>query len=216
MTVLHQDGCRQPFAAPLALETDGRASFRVARRNKMQFALATIDPRVAEIERGRKARGLSHNQLIQKAGVHPSTWYYLRCGEQAAQPRTLARLQAALAVAPVLPKAPPAPPVKALIHAIAAVIVGMIGDDLALMAAINPKKFGKASVALQPRRIRTVAVYVAAVELEIENTAIARALGCSRANIRQVRDDIEAVRHEGGAVDRLIARVAATLRGEGP
>lgn len=209
---------------PLALSTvecppGGQAGagivpcFRAATRNKTQFALLTVDPAVAAIEAARKRRGLSHYQLIAAARVHPSTWYYLRHGQQQARPATIKRLADAVAAAPVA-KLPPPAPLKALVNATAALIARALAGNAALIAAVNPRKGGLASSALQPRRIRSIAVYLLAVEIEIGNADIARALGCSRMNVKQVRDDIHELRDDGGPVDALFDGVVVALKGE--
>lgn len=187
-------------------------AFTVAKRNKTQFALTVVDPQIAAIERARVSRRLSHNQLTQAAGVHPSTWFYLRHGEQRPSKGTLERLRRAIEHAP---PAAPIEPLAALMRATQALLIAAVAGDRALLEAINPKKFGRTDPTLQPRRIRTVAIYLLTVELAIDNHVLAKAIGCSRNNVRQVRADIEEIREEGGAVDALFLRVAELLRGEG-
>lgn len=59
-------------------------------------------------------------------------------------------------------------------------------------------------------RARRLAIYIVTVELEIPNADLARALGCSRQNVKQARDKVEDWRGDA-AIDALIAGVTATM-----
>lgn len=201
-----QSATDRPQREPLPLPEPG--AFGVARANKTQFALAVVDPRIAAIERTRAARKLSHQQLCGAARIHPRTWFYLRRGEQAPKPSTLERLEAAIAAAPERPKAVP---LAALVRAVEALLARAIEGDTALAAAVNDKR----NVKGPPRpRLRTLALYLVAVEVEAGNAAIARALGMTRANVHKARHTIEELADDP-RVRALLDELARTLQGEG-
>lgn len=195
----------------------------VARRNKTQFALASVDPRVTAIERQRRDKGLSHTKLLAAAGVHPSTWFFLRRGEQAPRAGTLDRLEAAIgqagrAVEPAALKNV----ILATVRVAETVIVSALdagangagttrAQSLPLVQALDPRC--RRATALRRSRRRVLAVYLVAVELELGNAEIARALGCSRQNVKQLRDAVEALRDDARA-DEFLERCRRQLTGE--
>lgn len=186
-------------------------SFGVARRNKTQLALSTVDPRIAAIDRARAARGLSHQELCARAPLHPSNWYFLRNGQQTPKRLTIKRLEAALAASPPKPKIAP---LAGLVHAAEALLRAAIGRDPALLGAVSYRRANRkaAAPALAAGRLRTLALYLVAVEVEVENVAIARALGITRANVHKARNTVEELADDP-RVRSLLDRCAATLRG---
>jgi hypothetical protein len=93
-----------------------------------------------------------------------------------------------------------------------------VARDPALAAALRwrrprrPRRPGASDAPPVPlSRMRRLAVYLAAVELMIGNTVIARALGMSRQAVKQTRDDVEDLRSHP-LVELLLDRVAAELR----
>ena len=73
----------------------------------------------------------------------------------------------------------------------------------------------EAPAAIARARLRRIAVYLAAVELEVGNAEIARALGTTRQNVHQARNAVEDLRGRP-AVDALLERCRKLLQGEGP
>lgn len=187
----------------------GAEPFVISHRQK-QASLAIIDPRVTAIEQRRARAGMSHNILCARAGVHPSTWSFLRAGQQAPRPETLKRLAAAL------DGRSSAPPdvIAALVNAAQCMLAAAVAGDARLIAALTWRRPGRRGVpaTVVPARLKRVAVYLAAVELCVGNAAIARALNVSRQNIKQTRDQVEDLRGND-AVDRLLTKVATDLRG---
>jgi hypothetical protein len=66
---------------------------------------------------------------------------------------------------------------------------------------------------LKAATLRRQAMYLAAVELEIGNADLGRALACSRQNIKQARDKVEDMRDADATLDALLDRCALLLRG---
>lgn len=210
-------GLQTPFAlstvpapeTPFALSTEAPArtpfALSIVRRNKTQFALSIVDPRVAEVERERARVKMSHATLCARAKVHAATWFYLRKGEQAPRAGTIDRLKAAVANA-----RPPKPSTAAAQHrSIVALLALLAGEDPEIMLAQDftaerPTLPGW----LKAATIRRQAMYVAAVELQIGNADLGRALNCSRQNIKQARDSIEDARDKDPRLNALLDRVA--------
>jgi transcriptional regulator with XRE-family HTH domain len=185
----------------------------IARRNKRQFRLTVIDPRVAAIERERTAAGISHNELCQCARVHPSTWRAWRSGQQEPKPAILERLKTAIVGR--LANARRDVTVLAALHRVVIVhLAQRQGADPELVLEQDFSAERPQSPAwLHAAQLRRQAMYLLAVELEIPNANIGRALGCTRQNVKQARDRIEEARDADPAVDRTLDDMGRLLRG---
>lgn len=176
-------------------------------RNKTQFALfATVDPRIAEIERERARKKIPHAVLCARARVHPSNWYFLRHGQQAPRASTIERLKAVVAS-----MAAPAPSgAAAQYRSIVALLAILSGEDPETMLAQDFSAHQTPTLPgwLKAATLRRQAMYVAAVELQISNAELGRALNCSRQNIKQARDSIEDARDKDPRLNALLDRVA--------
>ena len=64
---------------------------------------------------------------------------------------------------------------------------------------------------LQAARINRMGIYVIAVELMLGNAELARALGCTRQNVKQARDDVEDWREAERKIERAITAVSASV-----
>lgn len=183
----------------------------VARRGKRQLTLRVADPRVEKIERLREAKGVTHARLCAGAPVHPTNWYYIRTGEVTAQQATLDRITAFLTQEQ--PQRAPANVLQSFVLAAERVIVAELEnrhDRKALVGAINDKRMQRPE--LRADRLRLLAVYITAVELEVPNAELGRALGHARQAIKQGRDKIEGLR-ECDAVDAFLDHVRDVLTG---
>lgn len=198
---------------PIALSTvrPGETPFAlsIVKRNKTQFALSIVDPRITDIERERARKKISHATLCAGARVHAATWFYLRRGEQVPRASTLARLKAAIAsVAAPKPNA-----IEAHYRAIMALLALLSSKDPeAALAQDFSVERPTVPAWLEAATLRRQAMYVAAVELQIGNADLGRALGCSRQNIKQARDAVEDARDKEPRLDALLDRVARLVK----
>lgn len=84
-------------------------------------------------------------------------------------------------------------------------LAGVLAQDLSVQRPRNP-------VWLQAARINRMAIYVIAVELELKNAELARALGCTRQNVKQARDDVEDWREAERKVERALTAVSISVK----
>jgi hypothetical protein len=130
---------------------------------------------------------------------------------------TLRRMNAALnALAHSSPITRPPALIAAFVRSAELVIANEIGNDRKLIAACafaRQRKRGRKPKSVEPERIKRLAIYLTAVELQVENAELARAIGCSRQNVKQARDDIEELRDDG-RIDALLDRCAALVTGK--
>ncbi len=176
-------------------------------------ASAKPDARIAAIDADRKSQKLSHAQFCRLANIESSQWFRLRRGEYQPTLRTIERLKSALAGQRVGTSSQQL--VKCCFEASLAVLRILIGDDLKLIAACAEKRPRNGAPAkISEGRLRRLATYVVTVELCIENADLARALGVSRQNVKQARDDVEDLRDGSAPVSDLLDRAGALVRGE--
>lgn len=185
--------------------------------------MAGAVPNFGALNRRRRDLGLSETDVIIAAGIHWQTWRALsRASADARRAGTLRRVADALDR--LSANAPTRMPsfLRALVLAaedlLRVRIAGGGAERSRLIAACNPRLSGYTAV---PKgRLRTLAIYIVAVEIDGGrpgiNAAIAGALGTTRQNVKKARDTIEAIREDGGALDRLIARVSDVLNGRAP
>lgn len=189
---------------PFALST--------VRCNKKQFALSTVDPRIVDIERTRAAAKMSHIELCREARVHPSTWFYLRNGQQMPRKQTLDHLTGALEHRMNAGHSEAAL-IFALVRLAMQVFAQDAGEDVQLMLAQDfSAERGRDQTWVAAARLRQQAIYLVAVELQVSNAVIGRALGCSRAGILKARNAVEDMRSADRALDARLDAVAAVLR----
>lgn len=180
-------------------------------RGKTAMALSTVDARIKSIDAERSRLKFSHSKLCRNAGVELSMWYRLRQGERSPRGNTLRRLEAALAGERL--SMSNADLVRKLFSLSAVVLRTLIGADIELIAACTKRtarRIGPPS-AVSAQRFRRMVMYVVAVELEVDNAALARAIGTSRQNVLQARTEIHDLR-DNPLVDGLFERAAAAVR----
>lgn len=159
-------------------------------------------PSAQEINQRRCSWKITLQSLTDRAGVHRDIFKYARKGLVPRQ-NTLWRLSKALEDL-ILERPPKQTP--SAIRAIAGFVhlaEVIIGQQVAAAPALT---------ALLGHRVPTLAIYLAAVEMQIENAELARALGCKRQNIHQLRRKVEGLRDDA-AVDALLDTCAALMRG---
>lgn len=171
---------------------------------------ATVDPRIVDIERRRAAAGLSQHQFLQRADVPADTWRDLRRGRRRPLPATLLKLNAALAGA--RPQAKP-PAVIAAFHRLVMLLVAerLALDPTAVLATDFSVQRPQNATWRAASEVRLIAIYITAVELQVENPEIADALGVSREAVRKARNRVEDLRDDA-ARDALIEEVAQKVR----
>lgn len=149
--------------------------------------------------------------LCRLAGVELDNWYKVRRGDHQASSATLAKLQAALEA----PREIKPPQVIAGFHRLVMQIIAMqmAFDVPALLATDFSKQRPGNPQWLRAARIRQMASYITAVELEVSNADLGRAIGDTRANIKYARDAIENLREDGNEIDRVLSAVTLQVKG---
>jgi hypothetical protein len=185
------------------------SSTQAAHRPGIASSIEAIDQR-------RNKLVLAHAQLCRRAGISEPMWWELRHGHRRPADRTVRRLEQALdELAAARPPRQPAVVVRLLFSHVAADVArrrgvpcdGPISLDFGYNSPRDPAWLAMAQV-------RRLAMYVLAVEFDIANADIARALGCSRQNVKQARDAAERWRDEDPAADALIEAIARQARGD--
>ncbi|NUU41392.1 helix-turn-helix domain-containing protein [Tardiphaga robiniae] len=166
---------------------------------------SVTDPRIVAINRRREAAGLPHDAFARLAGVSIWTWRDLRRGARAPMSSTLTKLNAALDA----PRSTKPPQVVAAFHRLVMQFLAMhLKFDIATLLATDFKVQRPSNpLWLQAARIRQMAIYITAVELQVGNADLGRALGDTRANIKFARDQVEERREDGNEVDQALTAV---------
>ena len=103
--------------------------------------------------------------------------------------------------------------VAALIQATERTLLAEVGDDESLIEQLTfERKRRHPPSTLARRRLRRLAIYLVAVEMQIPNVHIARALRSTRQNVCLARQVIEDLR-DRPAVDALLDRCRVLLKG---
>jgi transcriptional regulator with XRE-family HTH domain len=161
------------------------------------------------VDRRRKAAGLSHDELCRAAGIEVNNWFRLLRGAHQPSPATLRKLQAALDA----PRQSKPPQIIAGFHR---VLIGLLADamgaDRAAVLAVDMSKQRPQNPAwLRAARIRMMATYIAAVELEVGNAELGRAIGQTRQAIQKSRNQVEDLRDDP-AIEAALTLVTAQVR----
>jgi hypothetical protein len=157
----------------------------------------------AALERRRKLAGIPVARWIAAAAMDPRTFRKAKEGHPYQRTDKLARLSRAL---DVLTKGPPPNAIVALVRCAEL----MLSAELARSKRLASACAGGARLSV--KRLRRYAIYLVTVEMLIDNADVARALCCSRQNIKQARDAVDDWR-EHAAVDAMLDRLAAMLKG---
>lgn len=179
------------------------------------LAAADQTQRFAAIDRRRRQHDIPLPALLLESRVHVETWYLGKRGLAATKPATFKKLEAALSRLAKGERGGKRPNlVRASLAACRALVAVQVGRDPLLIGALAPKRKGRPNTEkLNAKRLSSLGIYLAAVELEIENADIARAINRDRQLIGQTRTDIEDLR-DNPLVDALLDQCGRILRGE--
>lgn len=165
---------------------------------------------VGDIERLRKAKQISTAELLRRSKVSASTWWEIRAGKRKPQETTLRRLQAALGGVYLLPT--PTPMVLGFHIMAVTVLAQESGEDPDVMLAQDfSAERPRDPIWLKAAAFRRQAMYLTAVEMQVSNAVIGRAIGCSRQNVHQARNAIEDAREFNPVLDAVLDRCGARL-----
>lgn len=171
-------------------------------------ASSIVDKRIVEIERARIAARLSRAELCRRARIDPRSYRDHCSGHAAPKDQTVARLKAALQ-GTAYQTAPPVV-IAQLFRSVILIVAekrGVPAEQVALLDFSSEKP--NSPEWLAAARVRRLAMYIVTVEFLVENAELARAIHCSRQNIKQARDAVETWRDNDSELDGLIARVAS-------
>lgn len=171
-------------------------------------------PLATSIEARRRRLGYTQLQLVVASGIGARTLERLLAGHVQPQRGTLYKIERGFErLAADRARDVPAGVIAATFRAAIVVIAAEIGDDAALIAATTVRRERSAPAEdVAAGRLRRLAMYLVCVELEIENVRLGDAIGCSRQNVKQARDQVEDLR-ENELVDALLERCAAKVTG---
>lgn len=188
-----------------------RTVLRQASSGAGQDSASSSVKRVEQINRARSAAGISHEELCRRAGAGSRNWFRVLRGDQEASDGLLKRLEQAV-TGPRDQK--PVQIIKAfhrLVMQLVAArmqfdIVTLLETDFTVQRPSNPQW-------LRAARIRQMAIYITAVELQVSNADLGRAIGDTRANIKFARDAIEDRRDDGNEIDQVLNAVTLQVKG---
>lgn len=168
-----------------------------------------------KIEVVRVESKISIAKLCAEAKVHPNTYRELRRGACTPQDITLVKLTKAvqrIRASEAEYLEPPQVVVafhRLLMHLLARQLSfdldQLRATDFAVQRPFNPQWLAAA-------RIRQMAIYIMAVEMEVSNADLGRALGLTRANIKYARDEVEQRREDGNEIDQALTAVLLQVK----
>jgi hypothetical protein len=167
-----------------------------------------IHPDIAAANKARQRLGHSHSAFCRTAGIELNNWHKLRRGEQQPSQVTLAKIRAALSQQKVVKP----PNIIAGFHLL---VVGLCADAVgepreAVFTADMTRQRPQDPAWLRAARIQMMATYITAVELEVGNAELGRAIGQSRQAVQKSRNRIEDLRDDA-AIDAALAQVTALV-----
>lgn len=171
---------------------------------------SSVDQRIAAIDSIRRKRNFTHAELCRNAGVELNNWHKLLRGRHVPSEATLVKLKAGLD-APRVSK--PSKVIAAFHRLVMRHLALQMAFDVDVLFATDFSVQRPSSPQwLRASRIRQMAIYITAVELEVSNADLGRALGDSRANIKFARDAIEDRREDGNEIDQALTAVTVQVR----
>lgn len=185
-----------------------------ARAGREHTASSSLHALIEVSERARIRRGMSHAEFCRFVGIELNNWHKLRRGAQRPSAATLAKLQAANDT----PAAPTRPPqvVAAFHRLLMQMVAAQMGfDTTALLATDFSVQRPSNPQWLRAARIRQMAIYITAVELQVGNADLGRAIGDTRANILYARNAIEERREDGNEIDIVLSAVTLQVKAGG-
>lgn len=212
LDIIADTALRAEYSASSSVRSGDKVQCFVKRNDKAtKYSASSSVGRVAQINRSRIAAGLSHDDLCRRAKATTRNWFRVLRGEQEASNALLIRLEAALDA----PREAKAPRVIAAFHRLVMQLIAQrMGFDVpTLLATDFSKQRPGLPLWLRAARIRQMAIYITAVELEVSNADLGRAIGDTRANIKYARDAIEDRREPGSEIDDVLTIVSDQVRG---
>lgn len=214
------DGGEAHAALSTVEAAEAHAALSILKRRKVPAALSIVAASetpaalsIDKIEARRRKTAISVARLLAEAGINEKTWRRARRDKVQTRGTTLERLDRALDRLGQGEKSE-AGRSSLLGHylSIAGIFAHFCGADVAAVHAMatdfrneNPNN----PAWLIGARVRRLAMYLIACELQYGNAALANAIGCSRQNVKQAVKSIEELREAEPALDALIAKVAA-------
>jgi hypothetical protein len=168
------------------------------------------DLSITAINTRRVRAGISVTELMSEARLNPKTWDVARAHPERTRRTTLERLDRALDRLVVGDRAPAN---RAAIGCLYELAVGVFaekaGIDVAAALGVA-RDFAherpQDDAWLACARVRRLAMYLVAGELNLGNAALGKVIGCTRQNVKQAVASVEALREEP-AIDALIRAV---------
>lgn len=193
-----------------AVANTTRSSTIGAPVNTTRSSTVTINREIAALDRERAQKGMTHADLCRGTGLSENHWSDLRAGRVQPRDHTIQKIKRWIAgTVPTV-----APDVIAATHRFAMLWLAKETDadvDLVMAQDFSCER-PRDPVWLLAARLRSYAIYITAVELQVPNAALGRAIGCSRQNIKQRRDWVEEQRGEGN-LDALLDRCGRLATG---
>lgn len=163
------------------------------------------------LQRSINENGIALNELLLAAGVCKETWLLGKSGRCAPRDATLRKLNEAFDRLKInAPARRPPAAIAALVNGCEEILRARMAGDVALIQACSPKPNARHVPA---GRLRWMAIYLIAVELEIGTGELRAAIGCSRENVRKARECVESLR-DNDRVDALLTTTGDVLRGQ--
>jgi hypothetical protein len=191
-----------------------------ARKNAVDLSIVAggrnaVDLSIVAIDTRRRKAGISIGRLLGEARVDRRTWHGAKANPSRVRRSTLERLDRALARLAAGDRGDASLGAIGMLYQLAAGV-------LAQRAGIDPQavlkiardfsyEWPQNNLWLACARVRRLAMYVVANELGLGNATLARAIGCSRQNIKQAVTAVEELREEA-SIDALIAEIVALAR----
>jgi transcriptional regulator with XRE-family HTH domain len=195
--------CQSKTAGALSINSPGKLLKRIEDEEN-------VSVRIAEIERRRIALRLSQAKLCRLAEVDQVAWQRIRTNKQKPRQQTLVKLEAALGGA--APR-PTSNVIKSYLLTVMRWLAEKTGHDPEIICEQDfSAERPNIPIWLAAARLRRMAMYILTVELQIGNAELARAIGCSRQNVKQARDSVEDIR-AAPHLDALLERAAQLVRG---
>jgi hypothetical protein len=182
------------------------------RRPERHIASSTL----AEIDGHRQRAQVSLARLLAEAGINESAWYRARRDKAALRHSTVQRLEAALERLVAGVQRQVKNPVLAVYRMTVAqlAIAGDLDVAEAQAAALDFDKQKPSDPQwLALAQLRQLAIYIVTVEMEVSNSALALAIGCTRQNVFKARNAVEDRREADPKVAAAIAAVAGAWSG---
>lgn len=169
------------------------------------------------IEKRRQAAGLTATAMCRRANIPTCTYFRARAGRVTPSEETLGRWARALRGG--APQSRRGMAAAALIRAVyrgyVATLAPRLGADAALVLSSDPRRSANFDPAwAAAARVRSLALYCAAIELDIPGARLAAAVGMTKQAISVAMRRVEDMRDDP-AVDALLEECGRLISGRG-